>query len=33
MKKIGQKEGFDIVAGTSSGEMNGAILVSHVIEN
>lgn len=36
-KKIGQKEGFDklfdIVAGTSSGAMNGAILVSHVIEN
>jgi NTE family protein len=36
-KKIGEKEGFDklfdIVAGTSSGAMNGAILVSHVIEN
>jgi predicted acylesterase/phospholipase RssA len=36
-EKIGQKEGFDklfdIVAGTSSGAMNGAILVSHVIEN
>ena len=35
-KIIGQKEGydklFDIVAGTSSGAMNGAILVSHVIE-
>jgi len=36
-EKIGQKVGFDklfdIVAGTSSGAMNGAILVSHVIEN
>lgn len=36
-EKIGQKEGFDklfdIVAGTSSGAMNGAILVSHVKEN
>jgi NTE family protein len=32
-EKIGHKEGFDIVAGTSSGGMNGAILVSHVIEN
>jgi NTE family protein len=36
-KIIGQKEGynklFDIVAGTSSGAMNWAILVSHVIEN
>ena len=35
-EKIGKKEGldnlFDIVAGTSSGAMNGAILVSHVIE-
>jgi NTE family protein len=36
-KEIGEKEGFDklfdIVAGTSSGAMNGAILVSHTIEN
>ena len=24
---------FDIVAGTSSGAMNGAILVSHVVQN
>ncbi|MGB6529193.1 MAG: patatin-like phospholipase family protein [Candidatus Nitrosopolaris sp.] len=36
-EKIGLKEGFnklfDIVAGTSSGAMNGAILASHVIEN
>jgi hypothetical protein len=30
-EKIGHKEGFDIVA--SSGGMNGAILVRHVIEN
>jgi predicted acylesterase/phospholipase RssA len=36
-EKVGKKERFDrlfdIVAGTSSGAMNGAILVSHVVEN
>jgi NTE family protein len=31
-EKIGKKEGFDIIAGTSSGGMNGAVLVSHFIE-